>query len=235
MDEVILGDGVVAIDAEITCDMTNGDARFKTPWELPVSVVCTLSDKDGFRDWIGDHSVPKLVQYLLKFNRIVGFNQIRFDYGLLDGALIREFCVGDDAASRVRAALKGHFDLGQRDPEPNMLERILKGKSIDLLVDIKQFLDAKKLPWKGRVTNLDAIALAMIGAGKESKRFKGGAEAPKAWRHRMALEVISYCRIDVLRAAQIYLQLLQRYPLKIRGWPAQDVDNTFDIVTLTVR
>ena len=195
---------------------------------MPISVFCTYSDEYGFRDWIGDESVPKLMEFLLRADRLVGFNHIRFDFGLIDGGLLREFSRDDTSNAKVRIALEEHYDLGQRDPEPGMTEKILRGKSIDVFLDIGDFLDRGRHPRKGRKCSLDPVALGMVGEGKVSERFDGGKGAPRAWRQKLALEVIAYCRIDVLRTAQVYSKLLDGDPLCIYGWPKKDEVNEFE-------
>ena len=232
--DIKLGKGVVVFDGEILKTVTS-KAEFKTPHIFPVSVICTLTDDDGFRDWIGDYSVPGLLKYLLRFDRIVGFNHISFDFGIMDGALIREYNTGaNEVMTNMREVLSGHFDIGDRDPEPGMIEKILRGRNIDLHLDIHEFLNKEGYPWAGRHTGLDAVSTAMVGVGKVCSRFSGGAEAPKAWRTRLCLEVMTYCRYDVLRTAQVYVQLLDGKPLKVIDWPGKGI-NEFKPIGLKVR
>jgi len=232
--DIKLGKGVVVFDGEISQTVTN-KKDFQTPHIFPVSVICTLTDDDGFRDWIGDYSVPGLLKYLLRFDRIVGFNHVKFDFGIMDGALIREYNTGaNEVMVKMREVLAGYYDIGDRDPEPGMVEKILRGRNIDLHLDIHEFLNKEGYPWNGRRTGLDAVATGMVGEGKESSRFKGGAEAPKAWRSRLCLEVMAYCRYDVLRTAQVYVQLLGGKPLKVSGWPGKGV-NEFKPMSLKMR
>ncbi len=222
-----LGKNVIVVDGEIF--KTIDDPRlWQTPWELPVSVFCTVDDKRGFRDWIGDQSIAQLIKYLMNFDTIVGFNHIQFDYGVMDGAVMREFNLGGKATKRVRKALEGIYDVGMDDPEPGMVKRLLKGKSVDLNLDVQHFLNSKGYSRKGRRANLNSISTGMLYESKISSRFEGGAEAPKAWRQRLCFEVNLYCRVDVYLTAEIYKKLLSGEPLKNEGWVDADKINEFE-------
>jgi len=50
----------------------------RRPTSLTVSVVCTWSPTDGFRDWF-EPDTAALVQYMLTFDYLIGFNTIKFD------------------------------------------------------------------------------------------------------------------------------------------------------------
>jgi len=232
--EFSLGDGAVVFDLEIAEPVTD-PSGWATPWNYPLSVGCTLSDADGFRDWIGDESAAPLLRYLQAHDRVIGFNSIRFDYGVLDGCLLRGFDRGGAHANRVRKVVAPHYDLGETDPVPGMVKTILRTKTVDLLVDVTDHLAKLKYPRRGRHTGLDAISSAMIGAGKESSRFSGGAEAPQAWKDRLALEVIAYCRIDVLRTAEIYHAFVNGAPLKVSGWPEKGINEFEGQVAVKLR
>lgn len=222
--DVEVGEDTVVFDGEISRPIVD-KKDWSTPHLFPISVICTLDDKNGYRDWIGDEGVPRLFHYLNGFSKIVGFNQIRFDYGLIDGALIREFERGDASRKRVAKALQYIYDIGKRDPEPGMVKRLFQGRSVDLLLDINSFLDDLSHPRRGRRANLDAIASAMFDHGKVSHRFNGGAEAPKAWGANLILEVIAYCRMDVSVTAKIYRSLLNGDNLLIKNWPAKGIND----------
>lgn len=222
-----LGKGVIVLDGEIS--KTIDDPKlWQTPWQLPVSVFCTVDDKRGFRDWIGDESVAQLIKYLMQFDTIVGFNHIQFDYGVMDGAVAREFNKGGKSTKKVRSALEGVYDVGNEDPAPGMVKQILRGKSVDLNMDVQHFLDSKGYARKGRRANLNSISKGMLYTPKLSCRFDGGSEAPKAWRQRLCFEVNLYCRMDVFITAEIYKKLLVGEPLKNEGWIDSGKINEFD-------
>ncbi len=230
-----LGAGVVVVDGEIA--KTIDDPKlWQTPWKLPVSVFCTVDDKRGFRDWIGDESIAQLIKYLMQFDIIVGFNHIQFDFGVMDGGVVREFNKGGKSTKKVRSALESIYDVGTDDPVPGMVKQILKGRCVDLNLDVQRFLDSKGYARKGRRANLDSISKGMLYESKLSSRFDGGAGAPKAWRQRLCLEVNLYCRMDVWITAEIYKRLLAGELLKNAGWVDSGKINEFDgKVTLKLR
>lgn len=222
-----LGKNIIVIDGEIS--KTIDDPKlWQTPWKLPVSVFCTIDDKRGFRDWIGDQSIAPLIKYLMKFDVIVGFNQIQFDCGVMDGAVAREFNLGGKSTKRVRNALEGIYDVGTDDPEPGMVKHILRGRSVDLNLDVQRFLDNKGYTRKGRRANLNSISKGMLYTSKLSSRFDGGAGAPKAWRQRLCLEVNLYCRMDVWLTAEIYKRLLKGESLQLVDWPEDNKINKIE-------
>lgn len=234
--DLVLGKGVVVVDIEVGKSFTD-KALFQTPEKLIYGVGCTLSDEQGFRDWIGEESVPALVRYLLMFDQVVGFNHQRFDYGVLSGALMREFERGEPHCSRVRKAVGTQWNLSERDPEPGMVAELLRGRTVDIHRDVFDFLSEAGHAMKGRRANLDRISTAMIdvGGGKESSRFEGGAEAPSAWEDRMCLEVIDYCRKDVWLTGAVYVDLKSGKPLKNMDWPNKGINEFSGRVSLRTR
>lgn len=232
-----VGKGVIVLDTELSRPVVD-KALFENAEKLRYAVGCTWDDEGGYRDWIGEQSVPALLRYLLGFDRIVGFNTIRFDYRVMAGALIREFEAGQANRERVAKAVSDVWDIGERDPEPTMVDTILKMRSVDILMDINKFLHTDRaLPWKGRRANLNTVSRAMLGddGGKLSSRFDGGAEAPKAWMERLCLEVIAYCRRDVYLTARVYRDIVDGKPFKNFGWPKEGVNDFEGKISLILR
>jgi len=219
-----LPEDVVVFDGEIVDTITDF-SMFGKAEQLHSSVFCTFNVKHGFRDWIGDRGTVAMLKYLTKFNRIVGFNSHSFDSSLAAGSVIREFNLGGPGAKQVRAIFEDEIDFSEAEPDWECVRTLLRAKQVDILRDIKQHLDDLHYPYRGRKTKLDNVAQGMLGIGKQASGFAGGAEAPKAWRKRKALEVILYCRFDVLVTAQIYDMLLKGDPLSVYGWPTADKVN----------
>ena len=138
---------VVILDGEISDEITDNSQLGKS-WELHPSVFCTLTASHGYRDWIGDSSIPALVNYLTRFKRIIGFNLLRFDLGLIDGSLMRGF---DAGAKATRQVIGSVIDLSERDPAPGMMATLFRTKVIDLHLDIQAYLDGLKHPRQGRL------------------------------------------------------------------------------------
>jgi DEAD/DEAH box helicase domain-containing protein len=212
-----VGADTIVFDCEIADEIKSPDG-FNRPWEYRPSVFCTYTDAHGFRDWIGEDAIPAFINYLTRHTLIVGYNHIKFDFGIIDGSLIRGF---EGGRNDVRKIIGGIIDLGERDPAPGMTASLLRTKSIDLLIDIGGFLDDKGFPRMGRRMSLDRVASASVGAGKDLQGMKSGGEAPLAWQRRQCHEVIGYCRGDVLITAQTYVHLRDGGNLYIDGWPAR--------------
>ena len=222
---------VVVVDCEVYDDI-NTPSAFDRPWEIQLSIVSTYSKPHGYRDWLGDKSVPDLIQYLTGFKSIVGFNHVRFDYGVLDGSLTREHNAGHAEARKV---ISGVIDLGERDPAPGMVATLLRSKSIDIHLDVSAYLDAKKLPREGRRSSLDKISRATLSEGKAPPQRNRPANSPTMWRSRKCFEVLQFCRMDVQRTAGIYLHLANGGNLMIDGWPEKGVNDLGGPVVLRHR
>ena len=227
--EFKVGKGVVVVDVEIATPVED-PKLFDTPHVFPLSVACTYDDGAGFRDFVGEGTVYKLIEHLLRFDRVVGFNHCRFDCGVIDGSVMREFQRGEGAAANIRRSVGAFWDMGVRDPEPGMIRSMLRNKLVDLNQDVSDFLRERNMNVKGRRATLDTISRGMYGeeGGKLSTRFAGGKEAPKAWRNRMCLEVIAYCRMDVWQTANLYVDLVAGKPLRNWNWPKSEEINEFE-------
>lgn len=151
---------------------------FSRAWELGIAVASTWSEKDLYVDWFRGES-EALLKYLLGFERVVGFNTVRFDYKVIDGdlAILRKMVATlEPQISRV----------------PPILEEALRGKTVDMLLDVFDALGHR-------------LALEAISEGSIQRRKRmSGVNAPILWRMGKRLEVIEYCRDDVGLERDVY-------------------------------
>jgi len=169
----------IALDLEIIHSIDHKRYSFGRPWELGVSVACTYSPEEGYRDWFGDmvggrivmaedsREMDDLVRYLNGFSRVITFNGVRFDLQVLDGYF------------------PGHYPSQHTSS-------LLKGKHVDLLLDIYEIT--------GKRCGLDALAEGTLS----EKKVMEGALAPELWAKGQRLEVIEYCRDDTRKTYDIW-------------------------------
>jgi hypothetical protein len=169
----------VMFDVECREDVDGKRNTFGSAQHLGIAVACTLTSDGEFRDWIHDDSAFRLFQYLATFDVIVGWNTLGFDYPLLGGSL------------------RGEYDL----MAPKFIETVFRGKTIDLMLDVKEAVGARM--------KLENVSIATLGLKKEMD----GAFAPERWRKGQCLEVITYCRGDVTKTKGIYDKAIKGEPL----------------------
>lgn len=127
----------VVFDIECREDVDGQRNKFNQSHHLGNAVSCTLSYDGEYKDWIGGvHSPFNLLQYLLSFDIVVGYNTLGFDYPLFGGELL------------------GEYDLRA----PKFIENVLKGKTIDLCKDFHETLGAR--------VSLQKVVTATLGESK---------------------------------------------------------------------
>lgn len=101
------------------------------------AVTCTVSNIDGVKDWVGDHSIVMMREDMFKHDIIITYNGISFDYPLWGGCIYG----GQD----VRA--KKNF------------EKMFKGKTVDLMKDFQEVLGVR--------VGLNDVSVPTLGDTKE--------------------------------------------------------------------
>lgn len=76
----------VTVDAECLRDVKH-PYSFSQAEFLGNAVTCTLSNDGEYRDWVGDVSIQGFWDYIFKFDLIIGYNTINFDYPLWGGSM----------------------------------------------------------------------------------------------------------------------------------------------------
>jgi DEAD/DEAH box helicase domain-containing protein len=171
----------VATDCEVA-EEVQPPYSFDNCWQLPIACFVTWSEKDGYLDWLAGEG-EALLQYLSSFDVVTGYNVIRFDFRVLDG---------DIALSRgIVPTLDPRKSMNT--PVPRITQAALKGKMVDILLDISDEL--------GHRLKAEQVFQATLRRGKTMD----GADAPRRWKQGRRLEVIQYCRDDVALEKDIYL------------------------------
>lgn len=174
-----MSEKVVAFDIEIINDV-KPPYSWDRPEELGIGVACTYSPEDGYKDWFGGGSVPEwdaedivaLISYLLKADRILTWNGLRFDFGVLNGYI-----------SNAKQAQEQMIPLAHQ---------LYHGKHTDLMLDAQDSC--------GHRVSLGSVTEALF----DDKKQMDGAKAPSMWRNGQRLEVIQYCRDDVLKTFKVW-------------------------------
>lgn len=174
----------VALDIEIIHSV-QPPFSFDRPWELGVGVAATYCPEQGCREWFGGGEKPawgssdvfRLFAYLTRFERIITFNGLKFDYWVMNGYLDPLWRFTDGRA------IAGPTDV---------MGKVFAGRSIDLFLDLYETL--------GRRVGLDAVMRGTLGVDKQMD----GSLAPAKWRNGERYAVIGYCRDDTQRAYEIY-------------------------------
>lgn len=117
----LTGKRFVVFDIECRENIDGKRFTFAESHFAGIAVACTADQNDQYKDWIHDESAHLLVEYLLGFDYIVGYNTLGFDYPLLGGSW------------------RGKYDLKAQ----KIIENILKGKTIDLCADFKEAVGAR--------------------------------------------------------------------------------------------
>lgn len=94
---------------------------------------------------------------------------------------------------------RGPYDLRAA----TIIKTILTGKTIDLCADFKETL--------GTRVSLKNVTVPTLG---EDKLMDGGL-APENWRKRSCLEVIQYCRDDVMKTDKLFRKAAAGEKLKV--------------------
>lgn len=126
----------VTADAECLHDVKAPFSFGKSEF-LGNAVSCTLSSRDGFKDWVGDTMMFPMWKYMTSHDLIIGFNTLSFDYPLWGGSIF-----GSE-----------HMEARK------FFEKTLKGKTIDLLKDFHEALGVR--------VGLEAVAIPTLGDKKE--------------------------------------------------------------------
>ena len=101
------------------------------------AVTCTVSSKDGVKDWVGDDKIFAMWKDMVKHELVITFNGVSFDYPLWGGSML--------GPEHMEA--RGFF------------EKSLKGKTVDLLKDFQEALGVR--------VGLNAVAIPTLGDAKE--------------------------------------------------------------------
>lgn len=181
---------VVVCDSEVVADV-EPPYSFEKPWQLGISVFVTWSREDGFRDWLAGEG-EELLKYLASFDVLAGYNVVRFDFRVLDGDLA--------LSRRILSSLDPAKTDGADVPFLSM--NSLRGKVADMLLDVQDAL--------GHRLKLNQISEAIFG----KRKTMDGRDAPKRWRSRDRLGVISYCRDDVTLERDVYFWVERERKLK---------------------
>ena len=117
-----------------------------------------------------------MVAYLEYFDRIITWNGVRFDMGVLNGY-----------TKKLSRMVEG----GRLEPVPHPNE-YYKGKHTDLMLDAQASC--------GHRVGLGSVTKALF----DDEKQMDGAKAPGMWRKGQRLEVIQYCRDDVLKTYKVW-------------------------------
>lgn len=171
----------VVMDSEIQ-NLVKPPFSFDEAWRLGLAVLVTWNQKHGFKDWfVGEGE--SLLGYLASFDQVVGFNTVYFDYRVIDGDL-----------AVLRGVVKDlHPEASKGIRIPYFTQEMLKGKTVDMLLDVEEAL--------GYRLKLEALTEPTLGRSKSM----AGVMAPIEWQKRDRHRVIGYCRDDVALERDLYL------------------------------
>jgi len=167
---------VVAFDIEIINDV-KPPYSWSRPEELGIGVACTYSPEDGYRDWFGGGASPVFDSF--EITEMVGYLG-RFDRILTWNG------VGFDLK-----VIDGYMPEHIKNTGTTT-SQVLAGKHTDLMLDAQASC--------GHRVGLGSVTKALF----DDEKQMDGAKAPGMWRNGQRLEVIKYCRDDVLKTYKVW-------------------------------
>lgn len=171
----------VVLDSEIQ-NVVKPPYSFDEAWRLGLAVLVTWHEKHGFKDWFAGES-EGLLGYLTSFQQVVSYNGLWFDYRVIDG----------DLAIVRKVVTDLHPEASRGTRIPRFTEEMLKGKTVDMLLDVEEAVGYK--------LKLEALTEPTLGKSKSM----AGVMAPIEWQKRDRYKVIGYCRDDVALERDLYL------------------------------
>lgn len=126
----------VTADAECLRDV-KPPYSFGSSQYLGNAVTCTVSTKEGVKDWVGDNTIFAMWKHMITHDIVVTFNGVSFDYPLWGGSML----------------------MPEHNEARKFFEKSLKGKTVDLLKDFQETLGVR--------VGLEAVAGPTIGDLKE--------------------------------------------------------------------
>lgn len=105
----------LVMDCEIVESIQKGSDIWSHPWDLTISVACTIDHKGRRRHFLGEEpgGIKKMLELFDYYDLVVGFNSVRFDMRLVDGSM-------------------GWM--------PDAVNAKLHGKHVDILLNIEKYL-----------------------------------------------------------------------------------------------
>jgi len=129
--------GVLDIETRFSADEVGGWGRAD---RMGVSIACLYdSEDDAMHDYEQDQ-MDELVAHLQKFDKVIGFNHVKFDYAVLNGLHPFNF----RGLSNLDLLMEVHARLGYRVKLDNIAQATLDiGKSADGLMALKWWQEGR--------------------------------------------------------------------------------------------
>lgn len=129
--------GVLDIETRYSADEVGGWGRAD---RMGVSIACLYdSEDDAMHDYEQDQ-MDELVEHLQKFDKVIGFNHVKFDYAVLNGLHPFNF----RGLSNLDLLMEVHARLGYRVKLDNIAQATLDiGKSADGLMALKWWKEGR--------------------------------------------------------------------------------------------